>query len=164
MPGDECWSFVGEINGFEWTTRTKKSVSDGVVMLPDKEVIDGDVGNLGLSSIWSQESQPVLGGNDIVWVGGGLSQFQNIEEVLKLLRGQRVDVLPHHRGFPLVTVWSGPAKFTLTTVMPCKVTSTSASLVEEFGGPPLSVVNISQSVRSSPGFAVDSNSHAASSP
>lgn len=96
-------------------------------MLPDKEVIDGDVGNLGLSSIWSQESQPVLGGNDIVWVGGGLGQLQNIEELLELLWGQGVDVLPHHRGFPLVTVRSGPAKFAQTTVMPCKVTCNTES-------------------------------------
>lgn len=106
---------------------TKKSVSDRVVMLPDKEVVDGDVGNLWLSSIWSQESQPVLGGNHILWVGGGLSQFQSIEELLKLFRGQGVDVLPHHRGFPLVTVWSGPSKFTLTTVIPSKVTCNTES-------------------------------------
>lgn len=83
---------------------TEQSVADGVVMLPDKQVVDGDVGDLGLGSIWTQESQPVLCGNDIVWVDGGLSQFQSIEELLELLRGQGVDVLPQHRGFPLVTV------------------------------------------------------------
>lgn len=91
-------------------------------MLPDEEVIDGDVGNLGLSSIWSQESQPVLGGNHVVWVNGGLSQFQSIQELLELFRGQRVDVLTYHGSFPLVTAWSGPAKLTLTTVISCKVT------------------------------------------
>lgn len=106
---------------------TKKSVSDRVVMLPDEEVVDGDVGNLGFSSIWSQKSQPVLRGNDIVRVGGGLSQFQSTEELLELFRGQGVDVLPHHRGFPLVTVWSGPSKFTQTTVVPCKVTCNTDS-------------------------------------
>lgn len=176
---------------------TKESVSDRVIMLPDKEVVDWDVGHLGLSSIRPQESQPVLGGNHIVWVGGGLSQFQSIEEFLELLGGQGENVLPYHRGFPLVAVCSSPAEFTLAAVMPCKVTcrpestnpvmlqlshylpeciscwqnsiliwltSTSASLVEELGGPSLSVIDVSQAVRSSPGFAVDSNSHAASSP
>lgn len=96
-------------------------------MLPDKEVVDGDVGDLGLGSVWSQESQPVLRGDDVVRVGGGLGQFQSVEELLQLLGGQGVDVLPHHRGFPLVTVWSGPAKFTLTTVVPCKVTCNTES-------------------------------------
>lgn len=91
-------------------------------MLPDKEVVDGDVSKLGLSSIWSQESQPVLGGNDVVWLGGGLRQLQDIEELLELLGGQGVDVLPHNSSFPLVTVWSGPAKFALTTVITCKGT------------------------------------------
>lgn len=108
---------------------TQKSVSDRVVMLPDKEVVDGDVGNLGVSPIWSQESQPVLGGNDIVWVGGGLRHLQDIEELLELCRRQGEDVLPYHRGFPLVTVCSGPAKFTLTAVIPCKVTCNTESKV-----------------------------------
>lgn len=57
---------------------TKKSVSDRVVMLPDKEVVDGDVSKLWLGSIRSQQSQPVLCGNHIVWVDGGLSKFQSI--------------------------------------------------------------------------------------
>lgn len=69
----------------------------------------------------------MLGGNHIVWVGGGLSQFQNIEELLELFRGQGEDVLPYHRDFPLVTVWSSPAEFTLATVMPCKVTCRTES-------------------------------------
>lgn len=121
-----------QLNIYEYVKKcdhalTKKSVSDGVVMLPDKEVIDGDVGNLGLSSIWSQESKPVLGGNDIVWMCGGLRQFKNVKELLELFRGQGVDVPPDHRCFPLVTVWSGPAKFTLTTVVPCKVTCSTES-------------------------------------
>lgn len=90
-------------------------------MLPDEEVVDGDVCDLRLGAVWSQETQPVLGGDDVVRVGGGLSQLQDVEELLELLGGQGVDVLPHHRGFPLVTVCSGPAKLTLTTVVPCKV-------------------------------------------
>lgn len=96
-------------------------------MLPHKEVVDGDVGELGIGSIWSQESQPVLGGNDVVWVRGGLSQLQDIEKLLELFGGQGVDVLPYHGGFPQVTAWSGPAKFTLTTVIPCKVTCNTES-------------------------------------
>lgn len=57
---------------------TKKSVSDRVVMLPHKQVVDGDIGNLGIGSIRTKESQPVLGGNNIVWVNGGFSPFQSI--------------------------------------------------------------------------------------
>lgn len=91
-------------------------------MLPHKEVIDGDVGKLWLGSIRSQESQPVLCGNNIVRVDGGLGQLQDIQELLQLFGGQRVNVLPHHRGFPLVAVWPRPAKFTLATVVTCKVT------------------------------------------
>ena len=106
---------------------TQKSVADRIIVLPDEEIIDGDVGDLGLSPVWSQQSQPVLGGNDVVWVGGGLSQLQGVEELLELLGGQGVDVLPHHGSFPLVTVWSGPTEFTLTTVMPCKVTFNAKS-------------------------------------
>lgn len=64
----------------------------------------------------------MLGGNHIVWVEGGLSQFQSIKELRELFRGQGVDVLSYHGGFPQVTVWSSPAKLTLTTVKSCKVT------------------------------------------
>lgn len=60
---------------------TKQGVSDGVIMLPNEEVVDWDVGHLGLSSVGSQESQPVLGGNDVVGMGGGLGQLQSIEEI-----------------------------------------------------------------------------------
>lgn len=90
-------------------------------MLPHKEVVDGDVGHLRLSSIRSQEAEPVLGGNNIIWVNGVLGQFQRIEEFQELIGGQRVDVLPNHRGFPLVTVGTSPAKFTLAAVVTCKV-------------------------------------------
>lgn len=91
-------------------------------MLPHKEVVDGNVGNLWLGSIRSQESQPVLGGNNVVRVDGGLGQFQSVQELLELLGCQGVDVLPHHSSFPLVTVGSGPAKFALATVITCEVT------------------------------------------
>lgn len=101
---------------------TKKSVSDRVIMLPHKEVVDGDVGNLGTGSIRTQKSEPVLGGNNVVGVDGRFSQFQSIQELLELFGSQGVDVLTHHRSFPLVTIWSSPAKFTLTTVVTCKVT------------------------------------------
>lgn len=73
-------------------------------MLPHKEVVNGDVGELGLSSIWSQQSQPMLGGNDVVWLCGGLGQFQDVEELLQLSGGQGVDVFSLHGGFPLVAV------------------------------------------------------------
>lgn len=96
-------------------------------MLPDKEVVDGDVGHLRLSSIGSEESQPVLGGNDIVWVGGGLGQLHRIQEVQEFLGGQGEDVFPHHGGFPLITVCSGPAKFTLAAVEARKVTCNTKS-------------------------------------
>lgn len=96
-------------------------------MLPDEEVVDGDVGNLRLSSVGSQESQPVLGGDDIVWVGGGLGQLHRIQEVQKLLGGQGEDVSPHHGGLPLITVCSGPAKFTLAAVEARKVTCNAES-------------------------------------
>lgn len=90
-------------------------------MLPDEEVVDGDIGKLGLGSIWSQHSEPVLRGDHIIWVNGGLSQVQSVQELLELFRGQGVDVLPHHWSFSLVTVRSGPAKFTLSTVITWKV-------------------------------------------
>lgn len=96
-------------------------------MLPDKEVVDGDVGHLRLSSIGSQESQPVLGGNDIVWMGGGLGQLHRIQEVQELLGGQGEDVFPHHGGLPLITVCSGPAKFTLAAVEARKITCNTKS-------------------------------------
>lgn len=91
-------------------------------MLPHKKIVDGDVGKLGLSSIWSQEAQPVLGGDHVIWVDSGFSQLQGIQELLELCRGQRVDVLSNDGSFPLVAVWSGPAKFALSTVKTCKVT------------------------------------------
>lgn len=90
-------------------------------MLPDEEVVDGDVGKLGLGSVWTQESQPVLGGDHIVWMDGGLGQFQSVQELLEFVRGQRVNVLTYNRSFPLVTVCSSPTKFTLTTVITGKV-------------------------------------------
>lgn len=101
---------------------TKKCVSDWVVMLPHEEVVDWDIGKLRISSVWTQDSQPVLCGYDIVWVDGGLSQFQSVQKLLQLLGGQGVDVLTHHRSSPLVTVGAGPAKLTLTTVVTSKVT------------------------------------------
>lgn len=96
-------------------------------MLPDKQVVDWDVGNLWFSSVRSQQSQPVLCGDDIVWVDGVLSQFQSIKELLKFCRRQGVNVLSYHRGFPQVAVWSSPAKFTLSAVMPSKVPWTTES-------------------------------------
>lgn len=91
-------------------------------MLPCKEVVDGNIGELGLGSIGPQQAQPVLCGDDIVWVGGVLGPVQHIQKLLKLSWSQRVDVLPHHRGFTYVTVWSCPAKLTLATVEATKVT------------------------------------------
>lgn len=91
-------------------------------MLPDKEVINGDVGNLWLGSIWSEESEPVLSGDDVVWVDAALGQFQSIQELLELFGGQGVDILPHNGSFPLVTVWSYPAKLALAAIITCKVT------------------------------------------
>lgn len=96
-------------------------------MLPDEEVVDGDVGHLWLSSVGTQESQPVLGGDDIVWVGGGLGQLHRIQEVQQLLGGQGEDVFPHHGGLPQIAVGSGPAKFALAAVEARKVTCNTES-------------------------------------
>lgn len=90
-------------------------------MLPYKEVVDRDVGDLRLGSIGPQQSQPVLRGYHIVGVDGVLGQFQSIQELLELHRGQRVDVLTHHRGLSLVAVGSGPSKFALSAVVTRKV-------------------------------------------
>lgn len=90
-------------------------------MLPDEEIVDGDIGKLGLGSIWSQQSKPMLRGDHIIWVNGGLSQIQSVQKLLELFGGHGVDVLPHHWSFSLVTVRSSPAKFTLSTVIACKV-------------------------------------------
>lgn len=161
---------------------TQESVSNGVIMLPHEEVVDRDVGHLRLSSIGSKKSQPVLGGDDIVWVGGGLGQLHRIQEVEELRGGQGEDVFPHHGGLPLIAVGSGPAKFALAAVEARKVTCNteskatlsgllqvsylegggkitlptcaSARLIEELGRPSLSVVHVPQIVRSSPRFAV----------
>lgn len=100
---------------------TQQGVSNWVVMLPYKEVVDRDVGDLRLGSIGPQQSQPVLRGYHIVGVDGVLGQFQSIQELLELHRGQRVDVLTHHRGLPLVAVGSGPSKFALSAVVTRKV-------------------------------------------
>ena len=109
-------------------------------MLPDKEVVDGDVGELGLGSIGSQEAQPVLRGDDIVWVGGGLGQLQHIQELLELSWCQRVNVLPHHWSFSLVTVWSCPAKLTLATVKASKVTCAWEGIDFDYWGIPKSAM------------------------
>lgn len=90
-------------------------------MLPDEEVVDGDVGKLRLGSVWSQQSKPVLRSDHIVRVNGGLGQIQSIQEVLELLRGQGVNVLSHHWNFSLVTVRSGPSKLTLAAVKTSKI-------------------------------------------
>lgn len=90
-------------------------------MLPYEEVIDRDVGDLWLGSIGPQQSQPVLCGYHVVGVDGVLGQFQSIQELLELHGGQRVDVLTHHRGFPLVTVGSGPSELALPAVVTRKV-------------------------------------------
>lgn len=96
-------------------------------MLPDEEVINGNVGKLWLSPVWSQQTQPVLCGNHVVWMDGVLSQIQNIQEVLNFPAGKGVDVLPHHRSFSLVTVWTSPAELTLTTIIASKVTCNTES-------------------------------------
>lgn len=98
-------------------------------MLPDEEVVDGDVGHLRLSAVGTQESQPVLGGDDIVRVGGGLGQLHRVQEVQELHGGQGEDVFPHHGGLPLIAVGAGPAKFALAAVeagkVPCNTESTA---------------------------------------
>lgn len=96
-------------------------------MLPHEEVVDGDIGHLWLSSVGTQESQPVLGGNDVVWVDGGLGQLHRIQEVQELHGSQGEDVFPHHRGLPLIAVGSGPAEFALAAVEAGKVTCNTES-------------------------------------
>lgn len=102
-------------------------------MLPDEEVVDGDVGHLRLRPVGTQESQPVLGGDDVVWVGGGLGQLHGVQEVQELLGGQGEDVFPHHGGLPLIAVGAGPAKFALAAVeagkVPCDTESTATPSV-----------------------------------
>lgn len=90
-------------------------------MLPYEEVVDRDVGDLWLGSIGPQQSQPVLRGYHIVGVDGVLGQFQSIQELLELHGGQRVDVLAHHRGLPLIAVGSGPSELALPAVVTRKV-------------------------------------------
>ncbi|TNN67065.1 Glypican-6 [Liparis tanakae] len=75
-------------------------------------------------------SQPMLGGDDVVWLGGGLGQLQDVEELLQLCGGQRVDVLPLHGGFPLVTVGSGPAEFALPTGLLSTLTAEQLPLAD----------------------------------
>lgn len=91
-------------------------------MLPDKKVVDGDIAELRIVLVGPQQAEPVLSGNDVDWVDGGFSPAQSIQELLQLGWTQRVDVLPHNSCFPLVTVRSCPAKLTLTTVKPSKIT------------------------------------------
>ena len=50
-------------------------------MLPDEEVVDGDVGDLRLGAGGPQEAHPVLGGDDVVRVDGDLGQLQNGQEL-----------------------------------------------------------------------------------
>ncbi len=101
---------------------TQQCVPHRVIVLPDEEVVDGDVAELRLGAVGSQQAQPVLCGDDVFEVDGGFGQIQNVQELLQLTGTQRVNVLPHNGSSALVTVRPGPAQLTLAAVIPSKVT------------------------------------------
>ncbi len=98
-------------------------------MLPDEEVVDGDVAELRLGAVGSQQAQPVLCGDDVFGVDGGFGQIQNVQELLQLTGAQRVNVLPHNGSSALVTVQPRPAEFTLAAVIPSKVTCSKDNML-----------------------------------
>lgn len=91
-------------------------------MLPDEQVVDGHVAELRLGAVGSQQAEPVLRGDHVLRVDGGFGPVQNAEELLQLVGAQRVNVLPHDRSFPLLTVLTRPAELTLAAVKTCEVT------------------------------------------
>lgn len=103
---------------------TQKRVSDGVVMLPDEEVIYGDVAELWFCAVGSQQAEPVLSGDHIIGMNGGFAEIQCVQKLLQLFRTQRVNVFPQHRSFTLVTVQPRPAELALATVIAGKVPCT----------------------------------------
>lgn len=103
-------------------------------MLPHKVVVDGDIGELWLRAIGSQEAQPMLGGDHKVWVRGVLGQVQRVQELLALSGTQRVDVLTHHRDLWLLAVRTRPAELTLSAVRTRKVSFGGERQTERWGG------------------------------
>lgn len=98
-------------------------------MLPDEEVIDGDVVELRLGAVGSQQAQPVLCGDDVFRVDGGFGLIQDVQELLQLSGAQRVNVLPHNGSFALVTARPRPAEFALATVITSKVTCSEENIL-----------------------------------
>lgn len=103
-------------------------------MLPDEEVVDGDVAELRLCAVGSQQAQPVLCGDDVIRVDGGFGPIQNVQELLQLSGAQRVNVLPHNGSFALVTARPRPAELTLATVITSKVTCSEKNMFYSFRG------------------------------
>lgn len=91
-------------------------------MLPDEQVVYGDVAELRLGAVGPQQAEPVLRGDHVVRVDAGFGPIQNAEELLQLVGAQRVNVLPHDGSFTLITVQPRPAELTLTAVITSEVT------------------------------------------
>ena len=47
-------------------------------MLPDEEVVNGDISNLGLSAVGAQQTEPVFRCDDVVGVRGSLGLVQYV--------------------------------------------------------------------------------------
>lgn len=90
-------------------------------MEPHKEIVNAAVGDLGLGPVGPQEAEPVLRGDHIVGVCGVLCEVQGIQELLPLLKGQGMDILPDHQGFPVIAVRAGPPKPAESTVVAIKM-------------------------------------------
>lgn len=90
-------------------------------MEPYKEVVNAAVGDLWLRPVGPEQTQPVLRGDHIVGVCGVLREVQGTQELLPLLRRQKVNVPSHDQRFLLVTVGASPAKFAVSTVIASKV-------------------------------------------
>ena len=63
----------------------------------------------------------MLRGDHVVRVWGVLRKVQGAQELLPLLSGQRMDILPDNQWFLLITVGAGPAKLAVSTVIAGKV-------------------------------------------
>lgn len=91
-------------------------------MLPDEQVVHGDVAKACLVGLAVDQAEPVLGGDDVLRVYGAFGTLQHFQEDLPLLHTQRQDVLPYHRRFAQIAIGPCPAKLTLATVVTSEVT------------------------------------------
>lgn len=91
-------------------------------MLPDEQVVHRDVAEARLVGLAVDQTEPVLGGDDVLRVYGTFGTLQRFQEDLPLLHTQRKDVLPCHRSLAQIAVGTRPPELTLTTVVTGKVT------------------------------------------